>query len=135
MAVTTAVIRENTADAATVGEHLPVVLVYGRTDPCALWFVLGGGRYERKPWAASRDVVAAGLAYPSGDGDVRIHREGRHILARFESPHGRIVLAFRRSPLRRFVRSTFRVVPQGREVAESDADVAIAEMLTGGWVL
>lgn len=135
LVVTDAAIRENTVNPASVGRRLPVALAYSKEDPWAVWFVLGGGRYERKAWAVSRDVVAAGVAYPSGDGDVRIRREGFRVLVRFESPEGRIELAFHRSRLRRFVRSTFRVVGQGREDVGSAVDAAVAEMLAGGWVL
>ncbi len=127
-----AVIRENTADARDHGD-LRVDLVYGKSDPWAVWFLLGHDCEDRPAWVVCRDLVAAGCAAPAGDGDVHIRPQGRDVVVKFESPEGRFVFVLSRALVTKFLKATFRVVRQGREVV--DVDEAIARMRPTGWVL
>jgi hypothetical protein len=128
-----AVVLENTADSRDCGP-LRVELVYGRSDPYAVWFIIGESK-DPPAWVVARDLVAAGCASPSGDGDVRIWPVGPQLVVRLESPEGRFVFALPRSQVDRFLTATFREVRQGREAVGLDVDEAIARMRPTGWVL
>ncbi len=127
-----AVIRQNTLDARDHGD-LRVDLVYCKSDPWAVWFLLGNDYDDRPAWAVARDVVAAGCAAPSGEGDVHIRPDGRDVVVKFETPGGRFVFVLSRNLVQSFLKATFRVVRQGRE--QVDVDGAIARILPTGWVL
>ncbi len=128
-----AAIRENTEAPGRAGK-IRVELRYATSDPYAVWFLLGPGA-RRKEWVAARALVAAGTAYPAGDGDIRIRRHGSALLVRFESPVGRLRLVLPRRPVVRFLRASFRLVRPGCEDVSADIDTAVAAIRAGGWVL
>lgn len=127
-------IRENTADPGDPG-WVRVELVYGMSDPCAVWFLIGEECEDRAAWVVSRDLLAAGVASPSGDGDVHVFPERSLLVVRLQSPEGRFVFTVPRDQVARFLRSTFQVVRPGRENVTADIDEAIARMRPGQWSL
>lgn len=128
-----ATIRENTADPRDHG-WTRVDLVYGKSDPYAVWFLCYENAHDAAAWPVARDVVAAGCASPAGSGDVRVRPEGADLLVTFESPEGRFVFTLSRTLVVKFLKATFRSVRQGQETVA--VDEAIARMRpTGGWVL
>ncbi len=130
--MTTAVVRANTKD-PTGPAQLQVELVYSHTDPFAVWLNIAAPGRRTAVWAVSRDLVAAGCAAPSGDGDVRIRPDGDGVVVELETDAGWSVFVVPRKHVVKFLKATFRVVRQGRETV--DVDEAIARMRPTGWVL
>ncbi|MFJ1644618.1 SsgA family sporulation/cell division regulator [Streptomyces sp. NPDC088258] len=98
-----------------------VTLRYDDADPPALRIVfppeLSLDREQGEVvWTFARDLLASGLRQPSGDGDVRVWPCGRaQTVMEFHAPDGVAVVQFDSAPLRRFLESSYALVPAGQE--------------------
>nr|WP_275564015.1 SsgA family sporulation/cell division regulator [Kitasatospora sp. SID7827] len=81
-------------------------------------------------WVFARQLFAAGLDLPSGEGDVHIRPAlGQRTMVELRSPEGVALLQFDRTELRRFLWHSYLVVPEGQELRHLDCDRALAELL------
>ncbi|MBN0046755.1 SsgA family sporulation/cell division regulator [Streptomyces actuosus] len=113
---------------------LDVRFAYDADDPLAVQMGFPGAPGHHPPWVFSRDLPAAGLRAPSGDGDVRVRPPCRchssdkvRILL-----HGRraaAVLYVRAAPLEDWLARTFALVPAGTEGAHLLIEEALARLL------
>ena len=81
-------------------------------------------------WTFARDLLAAGMEAPEGDGDVRVRPYGydRTVLE-FHAPEGTAVIHVRSGELRRFLEATSELVPTGLEHLHLDLDHDLAELM------
>ncbi|CAL9359556.1 Sporulation-specific cell division protein SsgB [Streptomyces sp. enrichment culture] len=84
-------------------------------------------------WTFSRELLAAGMEQPEGDGDVRVRPYGydRTVLE-FHAPEGTAVVHVRSGELRRFLAAADELVPVGLEHLQLDLDHDLAELMRGG---
>ncbi|GAA1984383.1 SsgA family sporulation/cell division regulator [Kitasatospora viridis] len=119
---------------------LTVVLRYLARDPLAVRmafpaeYSLDEDRAPRDGaevvWVFARELLAHGLALPSGLGDVHVRPcRTPHTVVELRAPEGTALLRFESGALRRFLAASYRAVPQGREAALLDPDRALAELL------
>ncbi|MFE0424131.1 SsgA family sporulation/cell division regulator [Streptomyces sp. NPDC058953] len=81
-------------------------------------------------WAFARELLAAGMERPAGDGDVRIRPYGYdRTVVEFHAPEGVAVVHIRTSEVRRFLDRVQRLVPAGDEGRHLDLDHDLAELL------
>ncbi|WAL71979.1 SsgA family sporulation/cell division regulator [Kitasatospora sp. YST-16] len=81
-------------------------------------------------WVFARQLLAAGLDLPSGEGDVHVRPAlGTRTVVELRSPEGVALLQFDRADLRRFLWHSYLAVPEGRELSHLDCDRALAELL------
>ncbi|MGW4804838.1 SsgA family sporulation/cell division regulator [Kitasatospora sp. NPDC004272] len=81
-------------------------------------------------WVFARQLLAAGLDLPSGEGDVHVRPAlGQRTVVELRSPEGVALLQFDRTELRRFLWHSYLVVPEGQELQHLDCDRALAELL------
>lgn len=109
------------------------VLGYRRDDPYAvtMTFITGEGNLT---WTFARELLARGIARPTGDGDVHVAPtigvRGRAIInVELTSPDGHLMLQVRTAEMSEFLGRTFAVVPDGDESAHFDVDEIIAQAL------
>jgi hypothetical protein len=91
-----------------------VTLVYDPADPWAVTLLVAG-----HAWLFARDVLAAGLYEPAGEGDVQISPDtggvfGRIVLT-LSSPTGTAALALPRGTAEKLLEAAEALVPPGRE--------------------
>ena len=112
---------------------LTAALRYDRSDPFAIRIVfpphiaLDGGEVC---WTFSRELLEEGLSHPVGEGDVhvwpwRVHRT----VVELHTPQGAAVVRFGSPELRRFLDSSYALVPRGEERRAVDLDGGLAELL------
>lgn len=111
-----------------------VVLRYNPEDPYAVQVRFrepATGKTVR--WSFARELLACGLNEPSGTGDVRLWPwntpKAKVVGLALSSPQGDALFEFRRSVLKRFLRSTFQLVPCGHETDYYDLDKEISRLL------
>ncbi|WP_405017640.1 SsgA family sporulation/cell division regulator [Kitasatospora sp. NBC_00070] len=81
-------------------------------------------------WVFARQLLAAGLDLPSGDGDVHVRPAlGHRTLVELRAPEGVALLQFDAPELRRFLWRSHLVVAEGQEAGFLDPDRALAELL------
>ncbi|WP_371481277.1 SsgA family sporulation/cell division regulator [Kitasatospora sp. NBC_00315] len=81
-------------------------------------------------WVFARKLLSAGLDLPSGIGDVHVRPAlGAHTMVELRATEGVALLRFRSAELRRFLRRSLLVVPEGQEHRHLDPDRALAELL------
>ncbi|KDN85183.1 SsgA family sporulation/cell division regulator [Kitasatospora cheerisanensis] len=81
-------------------------------------------------WVFARQLLAAGLDLPAGEGDVRIRPAfGLRTMVELRSPEGVALLQFARNDLRRFLWRSHLAVPEGQELRHLDCDRALAQLL------
>ncbi|KQV11683.1 MULTISPECIES: SsgA family sporulation/cell division regulator [unclassified Kitasatospora] len=81
-------------------------------------------------WVFARQLLAAGLDLPTGDGDVHIRPAlGRRAMVELRAPEGVALLQFDAPELRRFLWRSYLAVAEGEEHTFLDADQALAELL------
>ncbi|MFB6890644.1 SsgA family sporulation/cell division regulator [Kitasatospora sp. NPDC056327] len=104
------------------GRSLDVECRYEAGDPFAVRLDFGAD--EGAVWVLARDLLAAGLREPVGDGDVRIEpsRTGEHVYIALGGETGIALLNAPVRPLTRFLRATGRAVPVGTESDRIDWD-------------
>ncbi|MFE7491720.1 SsgA family sporulation/cell division regulator [Kitasatospora sp. NPDC057541] len=114
------------------GRYLDVECRYDSGDPFEVR--LDFGAEEDAVWVLSRDLLAAGLRGPAGEGDIHIEPgvTGEHVFIALSGPDGVALLNAPVRPLARFLRATGRAVPVGAESGLIDWDRCIGALLSGG---
>ncbi|MBG0851014.1 SsgA family sporulation/cell division regulator [Streptomyces spinoverrucosus] len=112
---------------------IPATLSYALTDPFAIRMTFPAQATledEEVCWTFSRELLAAGLLGPEGQGDVRVRPYGydRTVLE-FHAAEGIAVVHVRSGELRRFLQATRMLVPEGLEHAYLDLDHDLAELM------
>jgi hypothetical protein len=103
---------------------VPVVLRYDITDPYAVVLDI---TTEAGPviWQVSRDLLAEGLHYGVGDGDVYVapdSEDANRVWVVLSAPTGTAYLAFARNELAAVLEQTNTLVPPGTESDRIDWD-------------
>ncbi|MFJ9028955.1 SsgA family sporulation/cell division regulator [Streptomyces sp. NPDC102274] len=81
-------------------------------------------------WAFARDLLESGLRLPSGEGDVQVWPCGRaQTVVEFYSPDGVAVVQFDTAPLRRFLDSSYAMVPAGQERHDIEVETELSKLL------
>ncbi|MEV4972758.1 SsgA family sporulation/cell division regulator [Streptomyces scopuliridis] len=81
-------------------------------------------------WAFARDLLESGLRLPSGEGDVQVWPCGRaQVVLEFHSPDGVAVVQFDTAPLRRFLDSSYAMVPAGQEQHDIEVETELSKLL------
>ncbi|MFD7689579.1 SsgA family sporulation/cell division regulator [Streptomyces sp. NPDC059781] len=112
---------------------IPATLHYDRDDPFAVRMTFPAPATLEGVevcWTFARDLLAAGMEEPEGDGDVRVRPYGydRTVLE-FHAPEGTAVVHVRSGELRRFLEATDELVPTGLEHLRLDLDHDLAELM------
>ncbi|NJP49731.1 SsgA family sporulation/cell division regulator [Streptomyces sp. SBST2-5] len=112
---------------------IPATLHYDRNDPFAVRMTFPGPATlegVEVSWTFSRELLAAGLEGPRGQGDVRVRPYGydRTVLE-FHAPEGTAVVHVRSEDVRRFLQATDELVPAGLEHLQLDLDHGLAELM------
>ncbi|MFF7458445.1 SsgA family sporulation/cell division regulator [Kitasatospora sp. NPDC008115] len=112
------------------GRDLHVECRYETGDPFAVRLDFGAD--EGAVWVVARDLLAAGLRGPVGEGDVRIEPSGtgEHVFIALGCRDGVALLKAPTRPLARFLRATGRLVPVGTESDRIDWDRCISDLLS-----
>ena len=120
-------------DASGAATPLEAKLRYECADPYAISAEFSTGA-DSVGWVFARDLVAAGLYEPAGDGDVHVwpclDARGRAVVI-FElcSPDGEALLQARADEVADFLQSTRDLVPLGSEAAHLDLDELVTQLL------
>jgi hypothetical protein len=120
-----------------VPEHGAVPLVasvdYCADDPYAIKMSFHVGTDEPVEWIFGRELLAAGLERPSGEGDVQVwpdDAEGSDVLnIALSSPFGEARFEAPLSATAEFLTSTFGIIPAGSEGDFIDVDGELDELL------
>jgi hypothetical protein len=112
---------------------IPATLHYDRDDPFAVRMTFPAPATLEGVevcWTFARDLLAAGMQEPEGNGDVRVRPYGydRTVLE-FHAPEGTAVVHVRSGELRRFLEATGELVPTGLEHLRLDLDHELAELM------
>ncbi|MFB7108378.1 SsgA family sporulation/cell division regulator [Streptomyces sp. NPDC056291] len=112
---------------------IPATLHYDRRDPFAVRMTFPAPATLEGVdvcWLFARDLLAAGLREPEGDGDVRVRPYGfdRTVLE-FHAPEGTAVVHVHSGEIRRFLQATSELVPLGLEHLQFDLDHDLAELM------
>ncbi|CAM5358868.1 MULTISPECIES: SsgA family sporulation/cell division regulator [Streptomyces] len=98
---------------------------YDRADPCAVRVSFCLPHQRQVTWIFARDLLADGLYFPVGAGDIRIAPDGgpagNNTRITLTPPSGAAVIQVRRASVRDFLRATERLVPRGQEEIDIDA--------------
>jgi hypothetical protein len=119
------------------GPSLPVAAhgSYSADDPWALTvaFHTGSGDRAHVSWMFARQLLTEGIAYPVGDGDVRIWpgmTDGHSVVTiAMSSPSGSAQFEIDRDAVALFLQETYLAVPAGSEEEVVDLDAEIAQLL------
>ncbi|WP_042366385.1 SsgA family sporulation/cell division regulator [Streptacidiphilus neutrinimicus] len=106
--------------------RLRCTLRYTAADPYAvqLCFPELGAQGDPPMWSLSRELLAAGLSRPAGEGDVVWSPRGRRRSAlTLRGRHDHVTLVFRTEQLRQFLERTWQCVPAGAEAWLVDWDL------------
>jgi hypothetical protein len=120
-----------------VPEHgvVPLVasLYYSARDPFAIRMAFHVGLDEPVEWIFARDLLAAGLEGPAGEGDVQVWPGDEHgdevINLALSSPFGEAHFEAPRTSTSEFLRRTYEVISAGRESDFVDLDSELDELL------
>ncbi|MDQ0809930.1 hypothetical protein QFZ63_001644 [Streptomyces sp. B3I7] len=112
---------------------IPAALHYDRADPFAVRMTFPAPATLEGvdvSWTFARELLAAGLEEPEGDGDVRVRPYGydRTVLE-FHAPEGTAVIHVHSSDVRSFLRRAAELVPVGLEHLQFDLDRDLAELM------
>ncbi|WP_251091990.1 SsgA family sporulation/cell division regulator [Streptomyces sp. Caat 7-52] len=114
---------------------VPATLRYSAGDPLAVFLdfpaeaALHG---EEVTWTFARSLLDQGLRAPAGHGDVQIWPYGRtRTVLEFHSPHGMALLLFQAAALRRFLVSTYALVPCGQEDVSAVVERGLSTLFGG----
>ena len=119
-------------DAAGQSMKLDASLGYQPNDPFAVTvtFRTPGGDVV---WTFARELMARGLAVPSGEGDVHVwpclSSDGRAvIIIELRSPDGELLIQAPALEINAFVNRTLTLVPEGTEGSQFDIDELIGQL-------
>lgn len=126
-------VRVNLITSVTPMQEAPAVLRYRCDDPLAVRVCfppqasLAGSHVE---WVFGRDLLAAGLEGPAGEGDVRIRPLGSGAtVLEFHAAVGTAMVRTATEPLRSFLEESYRLVPAHSEHLFLDVDGDLAALL------
>ena len=132
------IVIEQTVEARLVAAaprmpSIPATLLYDRDDPFAVHMTFPAPATLEGVevcWTFARELLAAGMEEPEGEGDVRVRPYGydRTVLE-FHAPEGTAVVHVRSGELRRFLEATGELVPAGLEHLRLDLDHELAELM------
>ncbi|MEU1656729.1 SsgA family sporulation/cell division regulator [Streptomyces griseofuscus] len=112
---------------------IPATLRYDRCDPFAVRMTFPAPATLEGVevcWTFARELLAAGLLEPEGQGDVRVRPYGYdRIVLEFRAPEGTAVVHVRAGEIRRFLEATGELVPVGLEHLQLDLDHHLAELM------
>jgi hypothetical protein len=120
------------------------MLCYDAADPYAVRIAFGdiGGRSGVVDpddggisWLVSRELLAAGLEGPSGDGDVRAwpaHSATDVLFLHLRAPSGEALFELSRATVAAFLRQTETLVPTGTESDLLGLDDELHVLLSNG---
>ncbi|BBC92416.1 SsgA family sporulation/cell division regulator [Streptomyces griseofuscus] len=112
---------------------IPATLRYDRCDPFAVRMTFPAPATLEGVevcWTFARELLAAGLLEPEGQGDVRVRPYGYdRIVLEFHAPEGTAVVHVRAGEIRRFLEATGELVPVGLEHLQLDLDHHLAELM------
>ncbi|MFD7894254.1 SsgA family sporulation/cell division regulator [Streptomyces sp. NPDC059568] len=118
---------------APYSKAVPVTLRYDGDDPLAIRIVFPvevSLDDKEVVWAFARDLLDEGLRIPSGDGDVQVWPCGRaQTVLEFHSPEGVAMVQFDSAPLRRFLRSSYAMIPAGEERHDLQVENELGRLL------
>ena len=108
---------------------------YDARDPFAAWITFGcagSGTEDRVTWLVGRELLRAGLDWPTGDGDVRVGPTAATdvLFLHLRSPAGEALMELSRSALATFLAATETLVPSGAEETAIDLDDELAVLLS-----
>ncbi|MFJ6792704.1 SsgA family sporulation/cell division regulator [Streptomyces sp. NPDC091268] len=115
--------------AAGAWHDLPIVLSHTPDDPLAvqLRILVTEAEPPLATWVFARDLLAAGLTAPSGEGDVRISPHGREATdITLVSPQTWCVIRLPSSPVQDFIAGTHATAHHARH----RIDTSLSHMLT-----
>lgn len=120
-------------DATGAATPIGAELHYDPSDPYAVTTVFMTG-HSAVRWTFGRELLAAGLYEPSGDGDVHVwpclDSDGHAVvIIELCSPDGEALVQAKTGDLRAFVDKITKVVPLGSESLHVDVDAAITAIL------
>jgi hypothetical protein len=116
--------------------ELDAELRYDPADPFAVALAIGVECGEPVVWTFARDLLAAGVTAPSGEGDITVEPDVTDTLG--EGERGlRITLATDclatmvtpAAPVLEFLVESYAIVPTGSELDRVDLDAEIAALL------
>jgi hypothetical protein len=120
-----------------VPEHGAVPLMAGlhycTDDPYAIRMAFHVGTDEPVEWIFSRELLAAGMDGPAGEGDVHVWPGTEHGLGvlnvALSSPFGHAHFEAPMSAIADFLTRTFEVIPAGHESTFINIDTELDELL------
>jgi len=120
-------------DSTGASTPLEAELQYDPRDPYAVTTVFMTGRSQVR-WTFGRDLLAAGLYEPSGDGDVHVwlclDADGHAVvIVELCSPDGEALVQAKTGDLSAFVERMTKAVQPGTESDYLDLDAAITAIL------
>lgn len=110
---------------------------YDRRDPFAVSIRFSGAgcsTEDQITWLVGRDLLRAGLDWPTGDGDVRVGPTATSdvLFLHLRTPEAETLMEFSRPALATFVAASERLVPFGSEETLIDFDVELSVLLSDG---
>ncbi|HVS69538.1 MAG TPA: SsgA family sporulation/cell division regulator [Mycobacteriales bacterium] len=121
-----------TVSASTGDARLEAELRYDLSDPLAVSLAIGTQCDEPVVWVFARDLLSAGIAGPTGDGDITIepyHEDGEQEIRITLATDCLATLLAPRDKVAEFLIETFTRVPSGAEFDNVDFDAEIAALL------
>ncbi|MEX5720091.1 SsgA family sporulation/cell division regulator [Geodermatophilus maliterrae] len=118
--------------------EVPAVLRYAVDDPFAVRIGFGDaddGADDGITWLLGRELLAAGLERPAGDGDVRLwpaRTSGDVLYLHLRAPSGEALFELSRATVAAFLQRTETLVPTGQETAALGVDEELAALLSNG---
>jgi Streptomyces sporulation and cell division protein, SsgA len=118
---------------APTQKTVSVVLRYDGADPLAMRIVFPPEVSlddNEVVWTFARELVAAGLREPAGHGDVHVWPCGRaQTVFEFRAPEGVALVQFDNVALRRFLKSSYSVVPEGEESHNIEVEKHVGSLI------
>jgi hypothetical protein len=128
------VTREVTATVmapADIPPQVRLALRYDVSDPYAVSVDFEPGSDGGVTWVLARQLLWEGLAARAGEGDVRIwpSHGARRVRILLASPDGEATVDVPAAELAEFLRESYRVCPDGGELAHVDLDSELRALL------
>ncbi|MFJ6726481.1 MULTISPECIES: SsgA family sporulation/cell division regulator [unclassified Streptomyces] len=116
-------------------QSIPATLHYDRDDPFAVRMAFPAPATLEGVevcWTFARDLLTDGLRDAVGDGDVRVRPYGydRTVLE-FHAPEGTAIVHVHSEQIRRFLKASGELEPEGLEHFRVDLDEGLAELMRG----
>ncbi|NEK58505.1 SsgA family sporulation/cell division regulator [Geodermatophilus sabuli] len=118
--------------------EVPALLRYDVSDPFAVRITFGETAADEEDgisWLLGRELLAAGLDRPAGDGDVRLwpsRTSGDVLYLHLRAPSGEALFEVSRGTVAGFLQMTENLVPVGDESSMLAVDSELAALLSNG---